>query len=79
MNETATPTPEQQEEFTFEGMPEGVALEKLSFEDLGSGRTRLSAQSLVDSFEDRDQWLASGMETGVTEGYTRLDSLLPEI
>lgn len=65
--------------FTFEGMPEGVALEKLSFEDLGSGRTRLSAQSLVDSFEDRDQWLASGMETGVTEGYTRLDSLLPEI
>ena len=25
--------------FTFEGMPDGVALEKLRFEDLGDGRT----------------------------------------
>lgn len=48
--------------FTFDGQPDGVALETLRFEDLGDGRTRLHAQSLVDSFEDRDQWLASGME-----------------
>ena len=27
--------------FTFEGAPDGVALETLSFEDLGDGRTRL--------------------------------------
>ena len=40
--------------FTFEGMPDGVALERLVFEDLGDGRTRLTATSLVDSFEDRD-------------------------
>jgi uncharacterized protein YndB with AHSA1/START domain len=62
--------------FTYEGMPEGVALETLRFEDLGDGRTRLHAQSLVDSFEGRDQWLASGMETGVAEGYAKLDDLL---
>jgi uncharacterized protein YndB with AHSA1/START domain len=62
--------------FTYEGMPEGVALETLTFEDLGDGRTRLHAQSLVDSFEGRDAWLRSGMETGVNEGYAKLDGLL---
>ncbi len=62
--------------FTYEGMPEGVALETLTFEDLGNGRTRLHAQSLVDSFEGRDAWLRSGMETGVDEGYAKLDGLL---
>ncbi|HWM03108.1 MAG TPA: SRPBCC family protein [Actinophytocola sp.] len=64
--------------FTFEGMPEGVALETLTFEDLGDGRTRLHAQSLVDSFEGRDAWLASGMEVGVNEGYAKLDGLLTD-
>ncbi len=62
--------------FTFEGMPDGVALERLVLEDLGDGRTRLTATSLVDSFEGRDAFLASGMETGVVEGYERLDELL---
>jgi uncharacterized protein YndB with AHSA1/START domain len=62
--------------FTFEGEPDGVALETLWFEDLGNGRTRLRTQSLVDSFEGRDAWLASGMETGVNEGYAKLDRLL---
>ena len=65
--------------FTFDGQPDGVALETLWFEDLGDGRTRLHAQSLVDSFEDRDQWLASGMETGVDEGYAKLDALVAEL
>lgn len=62
--------------FTFEGMPDDVSLETLWFEDLGDGRTRLHAQSLVDSFEGRDAWLASGMESGVNEGYAKLDALL---
>ena len=62
--------------FTYEGMPDGVALEKLRFEDLGNGRTRLTATSLVDSFADRDAFVASGMEVGVVEGYERLDALL---
>ena len=62
--------------FTFEGVPDGVALEKLVLEDLGNGRTRLTATSLVDSFEGRDAFVASGMEVGVNEGYERLDELL---
>ena len=64
--------------FTYEGMPEGVALETMWFEDLGDGRTRLHAQSVVDSFEARDAMLASGMETGINEGYAKLDRLLAE-
>ena len=63
--------------FTFEGKPDGVALETLWFEDLGDGRTRLHAQSLVDSFEGRDAWLRSGMEIGVNEGYAKLDGCSP--
>jgi uncharacterized protein YndB with AHSA1/START domain len=62
--------------FTYEAEPDGVALETLTFTDLGDGRTRLHAQSLVDSFEGRDAWLASGMEVGVNEGYAKLDGLL---
>ena len=62
--------------FTFEGMPDGVALERLELEDLGDGRTRLTSTSLVDSFEGRDAFVASGMDVGVREGYERLDELL---
>ena len=62
--------------FTFEGQPDGVALETLWFEDLGNGRSRLRTQSLVDSFESRDAWLASGMEVGVNEGYAKLEEML---
>jgi uncharacterized protein YndB with AHSA1/START domain len=65
--------------FTFEGMPNGVALEKLILEDVGNGRTRLTATSLVDSFADRDAFVASGMEHGVRESYERLDTVLSEI
>lgn len=64
--------------FTWEGMPDQVALETLRLTDLGDGRTRLVAESLCDSFEDRDAWLASGMEVGITEGYAALDDLVAE-
>ena len=62
--------------FTFEGVPDAVALERLELQDLGDGRSRLVATSLVDSFEGRDAMLASGMEVGIREGYERLDELL---
>ena len=62
--------------FTFEGMPDQVALEKLTLEPLEGGRTRLVAASLCDSFEDRDAMVASGMETGIVQGYERLDDVL---
>lgn len=64
--------------FCWEGMPEAIALETLTFTELGDGWTRLHAMSLGDSFEGRDQMLASGMDTGVHDGYAKLDGLLAE-
>jgi uncharacterized protein YndB with AHSA1/START domain len=64
--------------FTYEGDPDGVALETLWFDDLGDGRTRLRTQSLVESFEGRDAWLRSGMEVGVEDGYAKLERMLTD-
>jgi len=62
--------------FSFDGDPDGVALERLVLEDLGDGRTRLVATSLCDSFAARDAMLASGMSDGIQQSYERLDELL---
>ena len=62
--------------FTYEGQPDGVSLETLTFEDLGGGRTRLRTLSVVSDFATRDGMLASGMEVGVNDGYDKLDELL---
>jgi uncharacterized protein YndB with AHSA1/START domain len=64
--------------FTWEGMPDGVSLETLTFEDLGDGRTRTIGLSVVENLETRDGIIASGMEVGVFEGYEKLDSLLAQ-
>lgn len=64
--------------FTWEGMPDGVSLETMTFEDLGDGRTRTVGLSVVDSFEGRDAIMASGMDVGVNEGYEKLDALLAQ-
>jgi uncharacterized protein YndB with AHSA1/START domain len=62
--------------FAFEGEPDGVALERLVFEDLGDGRTRLRSTSLTDSFEGRDAFIASGAEVGIRDSFERLDDVL---
>lgn len=62
--------------FTFAGYPDGVSLERLTLEEMGDGRCRLVGVSLVESFEARDAMIASGMETGIREGYEKLDDLL---
>ena len=60
-------------------MPDGVALEKMRLEPLDGGRrTRLVSTSIVDSFEDRDAFIQSGMESGVVEGYAKLDTILAD-
>ena len=62
--------------FTYEGFPDGVALEILELEPLEGGRCRLRAKSITDSVEGRDAFVASGMESGVVAGYEKLDALL---
>jgi uncharacterized protein YndB with AHSA1/START domain len=64
--------------FTWEGMPDGVSLETVTFEDLGGGRTRTIGLSVVENLEARDGIMASGMEVGVYEGYEKLDALLAQ-
>ena len=55
--------------------PDGVSLETVTFEDLG-GRTRVTGLSVVDTIETRDMVVSSGMDTGVIEGYEKLEALL---
>ena len=62
--------------FSFDGAPDRVSLETLTFEPLEGGRCRTVGVSVVESLEIRDQILASGMEVGVIEGYEKLDELL---
>jgi uncharacterized protein YndB with AHSA1/START domain len=63
--------------FEWEGMPGHVAVETVSFEDLGE-RTRMTTTSLFHTTEERDGMLASGMEGGVSESHERLDELFAE-
>jgi len=60
------------------GLDDAAILNTLTFEDLPGGRTRLTDLTLADSFEARDMILASGMESGVVEGYKKLDELLAD-
>jgi uncharacterized protein YndB with AHSA1/START domain len=65
--------------FEWDGMPGHVALETLTLEDLGDGRTRLVTTSLFLTAEDRDGMLQSGMEGGVNESYAALDRVLAKL
>jgi hypothetical protein len=47
----------------------------MRFEDLGNGRSRLSGHAVYPTLEARDGMVASGMETGMREGYDRLEAL----
>jgi uncharacterized protein YndB with AHSA1/START domain len=62
--------------FTYDGVPDGVSLEALTFEALAGGRTRVTTVAVVESIELRDAILSSGMDVGVREGYEQLDELL---
>ena len=67
--------------FEFDGLPETghVLLETTRFEELPGGRTRVISQSVYQSVTDRDGMVQAGMETGVVEGYERLDEILEKL
>jgi uncharacterized protein YndB with AHSA1/START domain len=67
--------------FEFEGLPESghVTLETMRLEALPGGRTRFTTQSVFQSIADRDGMLQSGMESGLNDGYDRLDELLEKM
>jgi uncharacterized protein YndB with AHSA1/START domain len=62
--------------FEFEMFPEAVSIESLTFEDLGDGRSRVRGHATYPSLEARDGMVSGGMESGMNDGYQRLDDLL---
>ena len=48
--------------FEFEGYPDVVGIESMTFERLGGGRTRLAGHSVYPTLEARDGMVGSGME-----------------
>jgi len=62
--------------FGFDGMPGHESINSLMLEDLGDGRTRLTATMIFESRKDRDGMLQSGMQEGMDQSYAALDKLL---
>ena len=56
----------------YDPYPMSELLVSLVFEDLGNGRTRMVDTMRFDSVQSRDGMIASGMERGARESYTRL-------
>jgi uncharacterized protein YndB with AHSA1/START domain len=62
--------------FEFEGWPDEVSMDCIRFESLDGGRSRLVDRSVFASREVLENMVASGMESGMREGYEKLDALL---
>lgn len=68
-----TPPQRVVQTFEWDGMPGHVAVETMTLEDLGDGRTRLVTVSLFHTPEERDGMLHSGMEQGLSQSYAALE------
>ena len=64
--------------FEFDGWPGHVSLERVAFEPHGDATT-VRTRTVFQSVEDRDGMIQSGMESGMSEAYDKLDELLPEL
>lgn len=64
--------------FVFEPIPDAAALETLELEET-DGKTTITTTTVHRTVENRDGHVGSGLEAGMTEGYTRLDELLADL
>lgn len=64
--------------FEFLGMPNEVSMDSLRFESLPDGRSRLVDHSVFPTKEALEAMTAAGMESGMVEGYEKLDELLEQ-
>ena len=62
--------------FEFEGWPDEISVDKMRFESLEGGRSRLAAHSVFSTIEVLENMQASGMERGMREGYDKLERLI---
>ena len=51
---------------------------RVTIEDVGAGRTRMSIVSIFPSTEAMEQLLAFGMEEGLTQAVGQIDEILAE-
>ena len=59
-----------------DALPEGEA--RVTIEEVGDGRTRMSIESIFPSTEAMEQVLAMGMEEGMTLAMGQIDAILAE-
>lgn len=73
-----TPPERLVQTFEWDGMPGYPAVETVTFEDLGDGRTNVDKPSLFYTTEERD---GTGLRHGfgLNESYAALDRLLPRM
>jgi uncharacterized protein YndB with AHSA1/START domain len=64
--------------FEFDGAPGHVSLERLARE-AHDGRTIARTHSTFQSVAARDAMIAGGMESGMNEGFERLDAVLARL
>jgi uncharacterized protein YndB with AHSA1/START domain len=64
--------------FEFEGAPGHVSLEKLVLEE-HDRKTIVRNHAVYQSIEARDAMINSGMESGMNDGFDRLDELLARL
>jgi uncharacterized protein YndB with AHSA1/START domain len=62
--------------FEYEGYPDAVSMDIMRFEDLPGGRSRIVDRSVFSSLEMLEGMMAEGMESGMNEGYEKLDEIL---
>jgi uncharacterized protein YndB with AHSA1/START domain len=58
------------------GLPTTTA--RITIEDIGDGRTRMSIQSVFPDTEAMERLLAMGMETGLQQAVAQIDAILAE-
>ena len=74
-----TPSPDAMvQTFEYEGAPGHVALDTLRFEER-DGKTLVRINSVHQTVEARDAMVASGMESGMNEGFERLEELIARL
>jgi uncharacterized protein YndB with AHSA1/START domain len=64
---------------SFEGEPEALALEVLTFTDLGDGRTRLGIRSISESIESRDAFWALNPQAVIDASFRTLQFVVDEM
>lgn len=74
-----TPIERIVQSFEWDGMPAHVIIETTTLEDLGDGRTKLSTVSQFHTTDERDGFLQTNMEEGLSLSYAMLDKVLASL